>query len=165
MLIFTHFTICLDMENTYFQYYTIQTGAGLKDIGPLYYNSRFIQQGSGFGGVFASLYRFFKPMIQSGLSTLQNQAIKTGASILSEVGTRPLKEVLIENGKKARDELQTKFKNKFQEGKGLLFAGAARRKTKKCINAKRKKNRAQSKSKRTKLKSNKSVRTIDIFSK
>lgn len=156
------------MENVYIQYYSVQTGSGLKDIGPLYHNLRFVQQGAGFGSFFGTLYRFLKPMIHSGLNVLQNQALKTGSAVLSELGSRPLNEILIEHGKKAGEDLKTKFKNKFQRGSGLMFA-AKRKPTKKSIKAKNAKKRNQSAAKRKKNKTSKKKsvksRILDIFSK
>lgn len=170
------------MEHAYIQYYTVQTGTGLKDIGPLYHNLRFIQHGSGFGSFFGSLYRFLKPLIYSGMDALQHQAVKTGTNILSELGSRPFNEIISDHGKKATEELKSKFKKKFQSGSGLIFSGAAVRnslkKKKKSIkinkkqkNIKGKKNikTRQSNSKRKKVNTHKKkkleTRVLDIFSK
>lgn len=168
------------MENAYIQYYSMQTGAGIKDIGPLYHNYRFVQQGSGFGNIFGTIYRFFRPMLNSGIKTLRNQAIKTGVSVLSELGSRPINEIITEHGKKAVDELHSKYKKKFQEGSGLIFSGVASKKPMKKIKNDLEKRQAksikrkkitktnQSKTKRSKKQMPKSkikaARVLDIFS-
>ena len=84
------------MENAYIEYYTVQVGSGLKDIGPLYHNARFVQQGRGFGSFFETLFTYLKP------------ALKTGTSIITEVGSRPLNEILIDHGKKFGEDLSSK---------------------------------------------------------
>lgn len=163
------------MEDVYIQYYSVQSGAGIKDIGPLYNNLRFIQQGSGFGGFFSGLLNFLKPVFSSGVDVLQKQAIKTGASILSELGSRPLTDILIDNGRQAASDLQSKFKNKFQSGSGLMFTGIAKKRRQtpqKSIKVKANKKPKQSQSKRRTKKTynkknilNSNIRTLDIFSK
>ena len=166
------------MENVYVHYYTVQSGAGIKEIGPVYHNLRFVQQGSGFGGFFGGLYRFLKPMINSGLNVLQKQAVKTGSSILSELGSRPLNDILLDQSRIAAEELKSKFKNKFQSGSGLMFTGAAIKRHKlqsKRIKAGSNKKPKQSRTKRRtkKTSANKTlkkinpnnIRTLDIFSK
>lgn len=113
------------MENAYIEYYLVQTGSGINDIGPLYHNFRFVQRGSGFGSFFGALYNFLKPVIISGAKVLRNQAFKTGKDILLDLGSKPLKDVLQEHGVKAVDELQSKLARKFQSGSGLMFSAAA----------------------------------------
>lgn len=138
------------MENAYIEYYSVQVGSGLKDIGSLYHNARFIQQGRGFGNFFESLFTYLKPMLKSGLNALKDSAIKTGSSMLSEIGSRPLNEIFSEHGKKLKEDLGSKLKRKFQDGSGLIFAGAAKKKLclKKRIKAKRTPKNNQSKGKR-----------------
>lgn len=170
------------MENAYLQYYSIQTGSGFKGIGPLYHNSRFVQRGSGFGSFFGALYSFFKPLLHSGLSALQNQAVKTGSEILNDLGSRPLKDILQSRGYQAKEELKSKLKRKFQEGSGLMFADIAQKKRtkrarrtkrvkrlkKKSIKVNRNKKRRQSSTKakkaRTSKKKSAKTRILDIFS-
>lgn len=157
------------MENAYIEYYTVQVGSGFKDIGPLYHNARFVQQGRGFGSVFEKLFTFLKPVFKSGFNALKDSALKTGTSILSEVGSRPLTEILTDHGQKFGEDLGVKMKRKFQSGSGLMFAGAAKKKVyKKGIKAKRSKKRNQSSNKRKPRKSTKKkikTRVLDIFSK
>lgn len=106
--------------NTYVQYYQCQSGSGISDFGPLYYTPRFVQAGRGFANFFASLYGYLKPLITSGFNAVKKTAIKTGTKMLSEVGSRPLREILLEHGASAVNDLHQKFKNKFQEGEGMF---------------------------------------------
>lgn len=119
------------MADAYVHYYKNQSGAGLSDIGPLYYNQRFVQHGRGAGSFFGALYKYLKPVFFSGLNALKTQALKTGSSILEELGTRPFKEIITTHGKRAVDELGSKLKNKFQGGSGLLSCYSSRKKYKK----------------------------------
>ncbi len=172
------------MENAYIEYYTVQVGAGLQDIGPLYHNYRFVQQGSGFGSFFGALYNFLKPILVSGGKVLKNQAMKTGTDILFDLdGSKPLKEVLTHHGKKAVDELKGKLDRKFQTGSGLIYSEqsigvkkCSRKKKYKKVKTGRK--RKQSTLKRKKVKTsakklkqrkikNKKLKTriLDIFGK
>ena len=96
------------MENAYIEYYTVQVGSGLKDIGPLYHNARFVQQGRGFGSFFETLFTYLKPVFKSGLNAIKDSALKTGTSIITEVGSRPLNEILIDHGKKFGEDLSSK---------------------------------------------------------
>ena len=162
------------MENAYIEYYSVQVGSGLKDIGPLYHNARFVQQGRGFGSFFETLFTYLKPVFKSGFNALKDSALKTGTSILNEVGTRPLNEILNDHGKKFGEDLGAKMKRKFQGGSGLMFAGAAKKKLcKKSIKAKptKKKNqssnkrKAKKKSTKTNKVKNSKTRILDIFSK
>lgn len=164
------------MENAYIAYYSVQVGSGLKDIGQLYYNPRFIQQGRGFGNIFESIFRYLKPVFKSGINALKDSAVKSGTDILKELGSRPLNEILNDHGQKFTQDLGSKLKKKFQGGSGLMFSGIARRKpTSKSIKARSRKGKKQLKTKRKsskttvrkskrKTKSKKSKqRVLDIF--
>lgn len=157
------------MADTYLHYYKVQSGAGLSDIGPVYYNHRIIQQGRGIGSFFAALYRYFKPVFVSGLSALKNQALKTGSSILEELGSRPLQEIITTHGKRAVNELGIKLKNKFQDGSGLFSYHSLGKKHKKDPKAIKgtQSLRAVNKKSKTVKKKKKAVkkRILDIFTK
>lgn len=156
-------------ENTFINYYTIQSGGGISDIGPLYYNQRIVQQGRGIGNFFAALYRYLKPVFISGLGALKNQAFKTGSAILEDLGKKPFKEVIVERGKQAFDELGDQIKNKFQDGSGLFsyrsnskkYKKAKLKKTKIAAVSNKKKKLKDTKKKKNKIK----TRILDIFSK
>lgn len=156
--------------NELLHYYQVQTGNGKPEFGPTYFTPRFVQHGRGFANFFSAIYQYLKPIITSGLGALKNTAIKTGSSALSEIGSRPFKEILLDYGNKAKNDLQQKFKEKFQEGQGLFtFA-----KAKNSINKRKPKTKpiktsskpTIEKNKNKKVKSKKlKQRILDIFSK
>lgn len=111
------------MDREYTKYYLLQAGGGMSDIGHLYIQPHILQSGSGIGSIFSGLFKFLSPMISSGLNEIKNQSLKTGAAILHDARTKPLKEVLKEQGKRAVQDLAYKgleklAQNKSQEGKG-----------------------------------------------
>lgn len=160
-------------ENVYVQYYTQQIGGGATDFGSLYYNPRFIQQGRGFANFFAAVYKYLKPLITSGLGALKNTAIKTGTSVLTELGSRPFREILIEHGNNAKNELEKKFMNKFQEGQGLFSFSNLKESIKRVKNKVKRKVTPKPHRKKVEKKLKKSVkvkktlkkRVLDIFTK
>lgn len=102
------------MYSYYTQYYLRQDGRGLADIGPLYKGPLIYQKGSGIGSFFSGLYKHLKPFLSSGLEALRDQSIKTGSAILSEVGAKPFKEILKEQGKIAAKDLTERGVNKLK---------------------------------------------------
>lgn len=109
------------MERVYTNYYLSQTGGGLNEIGELYSNPSFIQQGRGIGSFFSGIYRNLRPLIMSGLKAIRNQTIKSGTNILQEIGSKPVKEILKEEGKRAVEDLTEKGMKKLkklQDGSG-----------------------------------------------
>lgn len=102
------------MYSYYTQYYLRQQGHGLADIGPLYKGPSIYQRGSGIGNFFSGLFRNLKPLISSGLEALRDQSVKTGTAILSDVGRKPFKEILKEQGKIAVQDLTQRGVNKLK---------------------------------------------------
>lgn len=134
------------MHTHYTQYYLTQSGRGISDIGNIYKSPGFYQTGrGGIGSFFSGLFRNLKPLVSSGFSALKEQSIKTGKDILSEIGQKPFKQILKEQGKVAATELTqrgiAKLKRKMQKGQG------EKRKKKSTIKrvAKRKKNHFRTK--------------------
>lgn len=154
-------------EDAFFKYYTIQSGGAMNDIGPLYYNQRLVQQGRGIGNFFASLYKYLKPVFVSGFSALKNQAIKTGSSVLNELGTRPFKDIIVDHGKQALNDLGHKVSKKFQDGSGLFSYRNDTRKYKKAANSKKSTKSSKAKKQKAKIAKKKKIKTriLDIFSK
>lgn len=162
------------MNSHYAQYYLRQVGAGLGDIGTLYHAPLIPQRGRGIGSFFSGAFNYLRPLFSSGLDALKNQAIKSGASILDNVGTKPLKEVLKEQGKIALQDLAmrgaNKLKRKMQggEGKRKMQRGKGKRKSKKqkYIKSQQTKKKSHSTFKRKgvgKGKKKRKSRIIDIF--
>lgn len=105
------------MAEVYLKYYQNQAGNGLEDIGNLYHISpRFHQRGrGGIGSLFSGIYRYIKPLINSGLKALKKQTIKTSVNILKDLGEKPMRDILIDEGKAAVDELAQKGIRKLQK--------------------------------------------------
>lgn len=146
--------------NVYVNYYSVQSGSGINDIGPLYYHPRMVQQGRGIGNFFAALYQYLKPIFTSGVNVLKEQALKTGTSIINDLGNRPFTEIIKEHGKKAADELGAKLKNKFQGGSGIFtYRRGGVKKYKRA-------DKSSAESKKKKRKTSKAIksRILDIFS-
>lgn len=100
-----------------------QHGGGIGDIGQLYSSPYILQRGSGgVGSFFSGVWKYLSPLVSSGVSALSNEALKSGSAILGQVGQKPLKEVLKEQGKIAMKNLATraadKLKRKMQGGEG-----------------------------------------------
>lgn len=116
------------MSSRYTQYY--QSGGSLRDIGQIYRGPesyyRNNQRGEGIGDFFATAYRFLNPLLQSGLSVLGNQAIRTGTNIFSDLGKKDLGTIVREQGEqviknlseKAIDKIKRSGQKVSQEGKG-----------------------------------------------
>lgn len=107
-------------KNAYTNYFQSQSGCGFEniDFGPLYINPRYNQHGSGLGNFFASAFEYLRPLISAGIKAVKGTALKTGVSVLSEIGKRPIKEILLDHGQTALQDLGKKYKNKFQTGDG-----------------------------------------------
>lgn len=117
--------------STYLNYYKSQVGGASPDFGPKYFVPRTYQAGRGFRSFFSSLFGYLKPILASGMSALKNTAVKVGGKVLSEVGQRPFRDIILDSGKEAISELHSKFRNKFQDGKGLFKIGSRKKKNKK----------------------------------
>jgi hypothetical protein len=115
------------MDEVYLKYYQSQAGGGIADIGELYHISpKFHQRGrGGVGSFFSGIFRHLKPLISSGLRALKRQTIKTSANIIKDLGEKPIKNILIEEGRAAVDELSQKGikkLNKLQDGEGTAHS-------------------------------------------
>lgn len=167
------------MHSYYKQYYLRQSGGGLSDIGSLYKSPLHYQRGrGGIGNFFGSIFRHIKPFLRSGLSALSEQAVKSGTDILANVGKKPLKSVLKEQGKIALNNLAERGLNKFkrmQSGKGRrrknIKRGRVSKKNHSTVKRRRRRKTKQTgtgrKRRRTKSSRRKSsvkkTRFVDIF--
>lgn len=156
------------MDSYYTQYYLRQKGAGLSDIGPLYKTPVFYQRGSGIGSFFSGLFKHLKPLVSSGIDALKNQSLKTSSAILNDIGKKPFKEILKEQGKVAVKDLTEKGINKLkrmneQKG-GSRKKHIKRRKLSLKRNTKQLgKGRRHRRVKSNKKKRTKKLRVVDIF--
>lgn len=70
---------------------------------------------------FSGLFSYLKPLLFSGISAIKDQTIKSGSNILANIGQKPIKEILKEEGKNALLDLTergVKKLRKMQKGKG-----------------------------------------------
>lgn len=116
----------VSMEHVYTNYYLSQIGGGLTDIGPLYSNPRFYQQGRGVGSFLGGIFKYIRPLLYSGLNALKRQTLKAGVNVLNDLGKRPFKDILKQQGKQAVDELTEKGMKKLkklseQSGNGTSY--------------------------------------------
>lgn len=174
------------MNSHYAQYYLRQEGRGLSDIGTLYNAPLIRQRGrGGIGNFFSGAFNYLRPLFSSGIEALKSQAVKSGSAILDNVGKKPLKEVLKEQGKMAIEDLAirgvNKLKRKIQGGSGvrkkrkIQGGSGGRRKRKNNIKSRRltkgahstlkRKRVGKGKRKRKSVKQNrnKKSRVVDIF--
>lgn len=102
-------------------YYGNQFGYGLGEIevydGPVHHFHH--QGGAGIGRYFARAFKFFKPLISSGINAIKDQGIKSTGSIISQIGEKDLKSILEEEGQKALKNLKQKAINKLNTSTGI----------------------------------------------
>lgn len=151
------------MRDTYVQYYLQQSGSGLNDIGPIYSSYRFRQRGSGLGGIFATLFRFIRPIFAKLAPALKTTAINAGAGLINDIGNKSFKDSLRDNSKQA-------VKTFFNAATGQQSGSGLRRNVKKNnIKSKTNLNKVQSHIGRRKGSSTKKKaikkRILDIFSR
>lgn len=95
------------MSDIYTKYYFTQSGRG--EIGNVYRADFFgVQRGRGLGSILGGLIRILRPVFMRGLNVIKNQAIKTGSDILTDIGTKPFKQILKDRGREAQNELTEK---------------------------------------------------------
>lgn len=109
----------------YIQYYQKQTGGGISDIGELYHAPIFLQRGRGIGSFFTGLMKNLKPLFKSGVNALKEQSVKSANAIVQDLGNKPLKDILREQGKLAATNLVNRgikrLNNEKQEGSGFMM--------------------------------------------
>lgn len=151
----------------YINYYNSQSGGSLHGIGPLYFNSRnTLQRGRGIGDFFSTVFRNLRPLISSGLSALKDQAITSGANIISDLGRKPLKEILYDQSERAIQGLAEKGVNKMRRYRQRGSGGIKRRGVRRIGHLPVKRRRRQvgaGKRKRRRRKTKSRKRTLDIF--
>lgn len=167
------------MASRYTDYYLKQVGRGQADIGFLYRGGRGgVQKGRGVGSFFSNLFRHLKPLFSTGLTAVAEQALNSGSTLLNEIGKKPIKQILKEQGKTAAKNLAVRsvnsLKRKMQTGSGIK--GKRRRKSVQStvvrqVGGKKRRKKPKKKVKRVGGKKKKSVkrtkkrksRVIDIF--
>lgn len=98
-------------EDAVTQYY-LQQARGSSAIGPYYVRSYGVQSGRGFGSFLSSIFRWFQPILKSGAKAVGREALKTGSSILADLGSgsgqKPL-EVIKQRAREGTKRLQSKL--------------------------------------------------------
>lgn len=114
--------ICIKMNTIYTSYYLKQSGGG--EIGNVYRSDYYgVQRGRGLGSILGGLIRILKPLFSRGLNAVKNQAIKTGTDILSDIGSKPIKDIIINRGQEAKKALTEKAIQKINamSGDGIIY--------------------------------------------
>lgn len=105
------------MSSIYTRYYLSQCGRG--EIGDVYKPDFFgIQRGRGLGSILGGLIRVLRPLFVKGLNAVKNQALKTGSEILMDIGTKPFKQILVDRGREAQNNLKGKAVQKLKNMSG-----------------------------------------------
>lgn len=156
------------MDGYYTKYYSNQSGGGfsIENFGPLLRSQRIYQKGRGIGGFFSGIFRYLKPLLSSALQGLKDEAMQTGAEILSG---KPIKEIFRDRTMQVVDKLGDKAKEKIKKMSGAGFRKRAQKIIKRCSTSSCKQSKAdcrrvktKPKKKVIKNKSNKN-RILDIF--
>lgn len=109
--------------NRYDRYFAVQVGRGVSSIGSVYRTNRYQPQtATGLSDVFSNLFRFIQPYLVSGARAVGGEALRSGQDILSNLGQKPIKELLKEQADKSFKNLAEKAENKVKNmmsGKGI----------------------------------------------
>lgn len=94
---------------------SVQRGRGLADIGKVYRAPRMhFQRGRGFSDVFSGILKFITPYLISGSKAIGKEALRSGAEILSNVGSQPFGSLLKQHGKQSLINLSSKAGEKLK---------------------------------------------------
>lgn len=104
-----------DIHTNYYHNQAFNSGG----TGPYFIGSYNYQRGSGIGSFFASIFRYFKPIIASGVRSLGKEALSTGSKILTDVSTtkQSPSDVIKMRAKEGVSRLQSKL----MTGDGIGF--------------------------------------------
>ncbi|KAG8235302.1 hypothetical protein J437_LFUL014941 [Ladona fulva] len=99
----------------YVVYYTKQSGG---ELGPIYSASYRFQRGRGLSNFFSSIWSFVRPLFQTGLQTLGKEAASAGVGILSDIGKKPVKDILSTRLNEVGENLKRKAEEKIKRMSG-----------------------------------------------
>lgn len=91
------------------------TGRGVNNIGPVHQSFRFKQRGRGLSSVFQGIFRFLSPYILSSTKAIGNEALRSGADLLQNLGKKPIKELIRDQRDISLKNLVDKAENKMRE--------------------------------------------------
>lgn len=124
-------------RSRYDQFYNSQIGSGLGDIGPVF-KRHYYQQGKGLSSIFSGLIKFIQPYLISGAKAVGKEALKGSANILSNLESKPFKELIKGQAKQSFQNLIDKAEQKMSStGKGIK----RRRRTTSSVSGKPKRRR------------------------
>jgi hypothetical protein len=111
--------------NRYERFFNSQQGgsSNFDNIGPIYRARYHRQTGSGLGSVFKTLWSLLSPHLLSAGRALGTEAIRSGTEALTDLGKKPLKRILREQGTKSVNNLLNQAEDKIKKiqrgGKGI----------------------------------------------
>ncbi|KAG8236331.1 hypothetical protein J437_LFUL010465 [Ladona fulva] len=88
------------------------------ELGTIYRASYRMQKGRGIGSFLAGLWRFAKPLIYSGLKTVGKEAPSSTSKVITDFGTKPIKEILRTRLSETRENLKRKAEEKLKTMSG-----------------------------------------------
>lgn len=95
------------MDNHYVEYYLNQ--AGVQEKSQKYYKNdhKLYIKGGGIGGTFATVFRYLKPFIASGIDILREESIKTATDVLLGIAQqKPMKEIIADKSVELVDKIR-----------------------------------------------------------
>ncbi|KAG8229766.1 hypothetical protein J437_LFUL005847 [Ladona fulva] len=95
----------------YVVYYKKQSGG---ELGPVYSASYRFQRGRGLSNFFSSIWHFVRPLFQ----TLGKEAANADVGILSDIGKKPVKDILSTRLNEAGENLKRKAEEKIKHMSG-----------------------------------------------
>lgn len=115
-----HVFSCLHavMADPLSSYYHNQAFGG---TGPYFVASYHGQSGRGIGSIFSSIFRWFAPIVKSGVRSLAKEGLHTGANILSDLATKKADTTPMHIIKTRATEAGKRLQEKFQTGDGIGF--------------------------------------------
>lgn len=99
-----------------------QSGGSISDIGGVHKSPKlYYQRGRGFGQALGGIWRILSPYIISSSKAIGREALRSGAEILRNVGSQPLKDLVRSQAKLAGKNLTLKAgeKLKSMSGEGI----------------------------------------------
>lgn len=98
----------LSQMSRYERYFNgLQTG-GKADFGDLHRTSFFIQRGRGLSDAFGAIIKWITPLLLSSSKAIGREALRSGSEVLSNIGSKPIKELLKEQAGKSLKNLTDK---------------------------------------------------------
>lgn len=101
-----------------------QKGGRISDIGDVYRSSRYLQRGRGIGDVFSGMIKWITPYLLKGTKALGQEALRSGSEILSNMGTKPLGELVQDQRDRSIKNLSEKAGNTLKRMSQAMGTGS-----------------------------------------